>query len=498
MKYKKALIIGRFQPFHLGHLYLLKKTLEIAEKVIIGIGSESIFDENNPLSFNERKKMIEQVFEDEKIKDKLEKIVGLEDFFNDDLWRGNVIKLAGDFDIVVSNNEWTNKIMEQADYKVVRFPYYRREKYEGWRIRKLIKLGKKWKNRVPKNTTSLISKKKSKIFKYVVLGGSFDHLHKGHQLFLKTAFSLGQFVLIGLTTDDFIKNKFLSLALEDYQTRKKNLEEFLKKNNWQNFKIIPISDFTGGADKNKQAEAIIVSKNTYYNALKINDLRVKNGLKKLRIIIVGDVLTESGDIISSEKIRTGEIDRKGKSYYLLIENIFQKQKQKLVLPEKFKNTLRKPLGKIFKNTQEVLDFLKKNQFVKLITVGDFISYEFLKNNIIPDLMIFDYLNQKKSVNEKIKEFLKKDDFTIEIENKKGKLTKNTFITIKNTIKKILTKNEKWRVFVKGEEDLLTLPTVLFSPLKSIIFYGHFQYGVIGVEVDEKIKKKILIILKKFH
>lgn len=95
-------------------------------------------------------------------------------------------------------------------------------------------------------------------------------------------------------------------------------------------------------------------------------------------------------------------------------------------------------------------------------------------------------------------FLKKDYFTLEIENKKVKLTKNTFMTIKKTIQKILTKNEKWKIFVKGEEDLLTLPTVLFSPLKSIIFYGHFQYGVIGVEVDEKIKKKILMVLKKFH
>ncbi|GAB4219240.1 MAG: hypothetical protein Fur009_4400 [Candidatus Microgenomates bacterium] len=502
MDYKKALLIGRFQPFHKGHLYLLKKTLAIAEKIIIAIGSESIFDENNPLSFEKRKQIIEKVFQKENIIDRLEKIVGVEDFPDDNLWLENIKKQVGRFDIVVSNNEWTNSIMEKAGFTVVRFPLYKRYLYEGWRIRKLIRQGKKWEDRVPNYIKYQISNikytyKKSNIFKYLVLGGSFDYLHKGHKIFLKKAFFLGKFVLVGLTTDDFVKNKFLSASIENYQIRKKNLEKFFKKNKWSNYKIIPISDFTGGADKNKKAKAILVTKNTYDNALKINNLRLKNNLKKLRVIIADDFLADDGKIISSERIRAGEINQNGKNYWLLVNSYLEK-KQQLILPDELREILRKPLGKVFKNTKEVINFLKKNNFLKIISVGDFISYELLKNKIGPDLVIFDYKTKKQLIDEKMRKILKKDDFTIEIDNQPGKLTKNSFKTIKNIIQKILTKNEKWRVFVEGEEDLLTIPSILFSPLKSIIFYGHWQYGVVAVEVEEKIKKKIIKILQKFR
>ena len=60
-KYKIALIVGRFQPFHNGHLFLFKKALSMADKIIFGIGSASIYDENNPLSYEQRKQMINTV-----------------------------------------------------------------------------------------------------------------------------------------------------------------------------------------------------------------------------------------------------------------------------------------------------------------------------------------------------------------------------------------------------------------------------------------------------
>ena len=58
MKNKIALIVGRFQPFHKGHLFLIKKALTLADKVVIGIGSANIIDVNNPIDFETRKKII--------------------------------------------------------------------------------------------------------------------------------------------------------------------------------------------------------------------------------------------------------------------------------------------------------------------------------------------------------------------------------------------------------------------------------------------------------
>ena len=56
---KKALFIGRFQPFHQGHLDAIKQISE--DEIIIGIGSSQYSKtDDNPYSFEERQKMIEK------------------------------------------------------------------------------------------------------------------------------------------------------------------------------------------------------------------------------------------------------------------------------------------------------------------------------------------------------------------------------------------------------------------------------------------------------
>ncbi len=59
------------------------------------------------------------------------------------------------------------------------------------------------------------------------LGGTFDHLHEGHKLLLKTALSISEKVEIGLTSQELLKNKQFFSKLEDYKTRKANLELFI-------------------------------------------------------------------------------------------------------------------------------------------------------------------------------------------------------------------------------------------------------------------------------
>jgi len=87
---KIALIVGRFQPFHKGHLFLIKKALEKADKIIIGIGSANITDENNPIDYETRRKIIRAVAYKEKFENRLIKIVPLDDFFDDEKWLENI------------------------------------------------------------------------------------------------------------------------------------------------------------------------------------------------------------------------------------------------------------------------------------------------------------------------------------------------------------------------------------------------------------------------
>ena len=56
-----GLVIGRFQPFHIGHEFLVRKALDECDKVIVGIGSaEKCYTPENPFTCGERVDMIHQ------------------------------------------------------------------------------------------------------------------------------------------------------------------------------------------------------------------------------------------------------------------------------------------------------------------------------------------------------------------------------------------------------------------------------------------------------
>ncbi|MEM4271334.1 MAG: pantetheine-phosphate adenylyltransferase, partial [Candidatus Pacearchaeota archaeon] len=330
-KYKIGLLIGRFQPFHSGHLWLIKRALQSINRLKIGIGSANVKDIDNFLTYDQRKKILETVIKKENLQEKILKIIPLDDYPDDNVWFKKTIEAVGDFNVVVGNNDWVNDIFEKKGYEILKTGYYKRYLYEGVKIRKLIKEGKNWQDRLPdyliSNFKFVISKQffnlQKPVFKFshIILGGTFDHLHKGYKLLIDKAFKLGEQVTIGLTTKKLIKNKFLPQTIESYKERKQALINYLISKNYNGrFKICQLNNIFGPSLTDKKFGAIIVSFNTYPNALKINQIRRENKLKPLKIITVKNVIAEDGKLLSSERIRAGEIDREGKSYWLLVNS----------------------------------------------------------------------------------------------------------------------------------------------------------------------------------
>lgn len=94
-----AFLVGRFQPFHMGHKYLIDYGLEHAEKVIVLVGgSNTARSFKNPWTFLERKEMIESATADLVSNDvytgQINRRVVVEPLpdapGNDDVWLGNV------------------------------------------------------------------------------------------------------------------------------------------------------------------------------------------------------------------------------------------------------------------------------------------------------------------------------------------------------------------------------------------------------------------------
>ena len=136
------------------------------------------------------------------------------------------------------------------------------------------------------------------------MGGTFDHLHDGHKYLIETALSLSNKVHIGLTTQEMLKRKKFVSKIEDYETRKKNLENFINNiTDLDRVKIIELDNPYGPPFDDPEYEGIIVSQETYKGALKINEIRDEKGFNPLIIIVIPMLMGSDNQRLSSTAIR---------------------------------------------------------------------------------------------------------------------------------------------------------------------------------------------------
>ncbi len=145
----------------------------------------------------------------------------------------------------------------------------------------------------------------------VVLGGTFDILHDGHDALLRAAFDgRPEAVLIGLTTDRFARES--RPRVNSYPVRERNLKRFLASRKWHPARIEPIDDPFGPADDLPDLDVLVVSAERYPVAVALNEARTAKGLRPLKIRPVPMVLAQDGLPIASRRIRSGQIDRTGR------------------------------------------------------------------------------------------------------------------------------------------------------------------------------------------
>jgi uncharacterized protein (UPF0218 family) len=164
----------------------------------------------------------------------------------------------------------------------------------------------------------------------------------------------------------------------------------------------------------------------------------------------------------------------------------------LRLPEELRSELSKPLGFLLENTIDnnvayVLNLIREKNPPKVIIVGDYVLSAFIKYSYIPDIGIFD----KKSKRLPFQLNINPD---ICIKNPAGHLSDEAIEIIKNA----LNSQKKLMIYVEGEEDLLALPAIIFSPTNSFIIYGLMNRGMVIVINNKEKKIKLYEILNRFE
>tara|TARA_B000000460_G_scaffold215316_1_gene164481 strand:+ start:27 stop:521 length:495 start_codon:yes stop_codon:yes gene_type:complete len=156
-----GLLIGRFQPFHLGHLDAVLFGLSRVENLFIGVGSSNRSNEKkNPFSAEERKTMIFSSIESSMI-DRI-KIFDIPDVDDHEKWTFGIDQIVPKYGIVFSNDEFTKTLFEKRQINVIPVVLKDRAKFSGTNIRQLIADDKNWRDLVPQGTRKVLAKLNAK------------------------------------------------------------------------------------------------------------------------------------------------------------------------------------------------------------------------------------------------------------------------------------------------------------------------------------------------
>ena len=153
--FSSCLLIGRFQPFHKGHLEVVRSIAKKCDSLIIGIGSAQYSHTvENPFTAGERHLMISRALKEEGLDEYF--LVPIVDINRYSVWVSHVVSLVPPFEVVFTNNNLTRRLFSEASYQVRDSPMFNREIYSGTEIRRRMASGQAWKDLVPPAVVKVI------------------------------------------------------------------------------------------------------------------------------------------------------------------------------------------------------------------------------------------------------------------------------------------------------------------------------------------------------
>ncbi|WP_430504551.1 nicotinamide-nucleotide adenylyltransferase [Haloparvum sp. PAK95] len=143
----RGFYIGRFQPFHNGHLHMVEEIADEVDELVLGIGSAGdSHSTRNPFTAGERVLMVTKSVEDV---DLTTYVVPIEDLDRNSVWVSHVQSMSPGFDVAYSNNPLVIRLFTEAGVEVRQSPMFRRDVLEGTELRERMIRDRDWESLVP-------------------------------------------------------------------------------------------------------------------------------------------------------------------------------------------------------------------------------------------------------------------------------------------------------------------------------------------------------------
>ena len=153
-----GLFIGRFQPFHKGHLATVKFALGRVDQLVIVVGSaQKSHEPRNPFTAGERIRMIKESLDaDNEVDVRHILIIPVPDIDVHSLWTHQVDLLVPKYDVVFANDLFTLMLFREEGVKAIEAPLHRRNEMEATEIRRRMAAQENWEELVPKPVSKVI------------------------------------------------------------------------------------------------------------------------------------------------------------------------------------------------------------------------------------------------------------------------------------------------------------------------------------------------------
>ena len=152
-----GLFVGRFQPFHKGHLATVKFALGKVDQLVIVVGSaQKSHEPKNPFTAGERVRMIKEALDSEKVGAGRILIIPVPDVDVHSLWTRQVDMLVPKYDVVFANDPFTLMLFRERGVKTVEAPLVDRSEMQATEIRNKMAMGEKWEGLVPAPVAKII------------------------------------------------------------------------------------------------------------------------------------------------------------------------------------------------------------------------------------------------------------------------------------------------------------------------------------------------------